>query len=50
MIKDRTINEIEPMKQAVMLLKKHQQNMPKGQGDEAMMKEDFLVKLENAKT
>jgi len=47
MIKDRTLEEIEPMKQAVMLLKKHQQSMPK---DAKMMEEDFLVKLEHAKT
>lgn len=47
MIKDRTLEEIEPMKQAVMLLKKHQQSMPK---DAKMMDEDYLVKLENAKT
>lgn len=40
MIKDRTLDEIEPMKQAIMLLKKHQ----------VKMDEDFLVKLENSKT
>jgi dynein heavy chain len=40
MIRDRTFNEIEPMKQTVMLLKKHQFKMD----------EDFLVKLENSKT
>jgi len=40
MIKDRTLGQIEPMKQAVMLLKKHQLKMD----------EDFLVKLENSKT
>lgn len=40
MIKDRTLEEIEPMKQTIMLLKKHQ----------VKMDEDFLVKLENAKT
>jgi dynein heavy chain len=47
MIKDRTLDEIEPMKEAVMLLKKHQQSMPK---EAKMMDEDYLVKLENAKT
>jgi hypothetical protein len=47
MIKDRTLDEIEPMKAAVMLLKKHQQSMPK---EAKMMDEDFLVTLENAKT
>jgi hypothetical protein len=40
MIRDRTFDEIEPMKQTVMLLKKHQ----------FKMEEDFLVKLENSKT
>jgi len=40
MIKDRTFEEIEPMKQTIMLLKKHQ----------VKMDEDFLVKLENSKT
>ena len=40
MIKDRTLDEIEPMKQTVMLLKKHG----------VKMEEDFLVKLENCKT
>lgn len=40
MIRDRTFNEIEPMKQTIMLLKKHQ----------LKMEEDFLVKLENSKT
>jgi len=40
MIRDRTFNEIEPMKQTIMLLKKHQLKMD----------EDFLVKLENSKT
>jgi len=40
MIKDRTFEEIEPMKQTIMLLKKHQ----------VKMDEDFLVKLENCKT
>jgi len=40
MIKDRTLDQIEPMKQTVMLLKKHQ----------LKMEEDFLVKLENSKT
>ena len=40
MIKDRTLDEIEPMKRAIILLKKHQ----------VKMDEDFLVKLENSKT
>jgi hypothetical protein len=40
MIKDRTLDEVEPMKQTVMLLKKHG----------VKMEEDFLVKLENCKT
>jgi hypothetical protein len=40
MIRDRTFNEIDPMKQTIMLLKKHQ----------LKMEEDFLVKLENSKT
>lgn len=40
MIKDRTFNEIEPMKQVIGLLKKHQLKMD----------EDYLVKLENCKT
>lgn len=40
MIKDHTINEVEPMKQAIVLLKKHGVHMD----------EDFLVKLENCKT
>lgn len=40
MIKDRTLEEVEPMKQTVMLLKKHG----------VKMEEDFLVKLENCKT
>lgn len=40
MIKDRTLEEIEPMKRTIMLLKKHQ----------VKMDEDFLVKLENSKT
>lgn len=40
MIKDRTLDEIEPMKQTIMLLKKHQ----------IKMEEDYLVKLENSKT
>jgi hypothetical protein len=47
MIKDRTLQEIAPMRAAVMLLKKHQQSMAK---DAKMMDEDFLVKLENSKT
>ena len=41
MIKDRTLGEIDPMKQTVLLLKKHQVSMGS---------EDFLVKLENSKT
>jgi hypothetical protein len=40
MIKDRTLDQIEPMKQTVVLLKKHALKMD----------EDFLVKLENSKT
>jgi hypothetical protein len=40
MIKDRTQSEIEPMKQVIALLKKHN----------VKMDEDFLVKLENSKT
>jgi len=40
MIKDRTLEEIEPMKQVIGLLKKHN----------IKMDEDFLVKLENNKT
>jgi len=40
MIKDRTLDEVEPMKQTVMLLKKHG----------VKMEEDFLVNLENCKT
>lgn len=40
MIKDRTQSEIEPMKQVIGLLKKHN----------VKMEEDFLVKLENSKT
>lgn len=40
MIKDRTHAEVEPMKQTVMLLKRHQLKMD----------EDYLVKLENSKT
>jgi hypothetical protein len=40
MIRERTFNEIEPMKHTIMLLKKHQFKMD----------EDFLVKLENSKT
>ena len=40
MIKDRTQAEIEPMKQVIGLLKKHN----------IKMDEDFLVKLENSKT
>ena len=40
MIKDRTLNQIEPMKQTIILLKKHQ----------IKMETDYLVKLENSKT
>lgn len=40
MIKDRTLEEIEPMKRTIALMKKHQ----------VKMDEDFLVKLENSKT
>lgn len=40
MIKDRTFDEIEPMKQTVMLLKKHG----------VKMEDDFILKLENCKT
>jgi dynein heavy chain len=40
MIKDHTLSEIEPMKQTIVLLKKHG----------ITMNEDFLVKLENSKT
>jgi hypothetical protein len=40
MIQERTLNEIEPMKQVISLLKKHN----------VKMEEDFLVKLENNKT
>lgn len=40
MIKDRTLDEIEPMKQTVALLKKHG----------VTMEEDLLVRLENCKT
>lgn len=39
MIKDRTLEEVEPMKQTVMLLKKHG----------VKMEEDFLIRLENCK-
>lgn len=42
MITARTLEEIEPMKQAVLLLKKHGQSFPKDQ--------DFIIKLENSKT
>lgn len=42
MIRDRTLEEIEPMKQAVLLLKKHQQVFPKDS--------DYIIKLENNKT
>lgn len=40
MIKDKTINQIDPMKQAIMLMKKHQ----------VKMEEDFLVTLETSKS
>lgn len=40
MVKDWTLAEIEPMKQTVALLKKHQLKMD----------DDYLVKLENSKT
>ena len=39
MIKDRTFDEIEPMKKTVMLFKKHQ----------IKMQEDYLVDLENSR-
>lgn len=39
MIKDMTIEQIEPMKQAIMLMKKHQ----------VKMEDDFLVALETEK-
>lgn len=39
-IKDRTLDQIEPMKQTVLLLKKHQ----------LKMETDLLVHLENSKT
>jgi dynein heavy chain len=40
MIKDRTLEEIEPMKQALALMKKHN----------VKMDDEFGVKLENLKT
>jgi hypothetical protein len=40
MIKDKTIDNIDPMKQAIMLMKKHQ----------VKMDEDFLVVLETSKS
>lgn len=40
MIKDKTIDQIDPMKQAIMLMKKHQ----------VKMDEDFLVTLETNKS
>lgn len=40
MIKDKTIDQIDPMKQAIMLMKKHQ----------VKMEEDFLVTLETSKS
>ncbi len=39
MVKDRALDEVEPMKQTVMLLKKHG----------VKMEDDFLVKLEDCK-
>lgn len=43
MIQERTLNEIEPMKKTVLLLKKHQvKNVSQGV--------DYLVGLENSKT
>lgn len=39
MIQERTLNEIEPLKQNVLLLKKYVKNIP-----------DYLVTLENTKT
>ena len=39
-IRDRTMNSIEPMKETILLLKKHQFKMDT----------DFLVGLENSKT
>jgi hypothetical protein len=40
MIKDKTIDQVEPMKQAIMLMKKHQ----------VKMDEDFLVTIETSKS
>jgi hypothetical protein len=40
MIKEKTLEQIDPMKQAIMLLKKHQ----------VKMDEDFLVTLEASKS
>lgn len=40
MIKDKTLDMVEPMKQAIMLMKKHQ----------VKMEEDFLVVLETSKS
>jgi len=40
MIKDKTIEQIDPMKQAIMLMKKHQ----------VKMEDDFLVTLETGKS
>lgn len=40
MIKDKTLDMVEPMKQAIMLMKKHQ----------VKMEEDFLVVLETNKS
>lgn len=40
MIKDKTLEQIDPMKQAIMLMKKHQ----------VKMEDDFLVTLETGKS
>lgn len=40
MIKEKTLEQIDPMKQAIMLMKKHQ----------VKMDEDFLVTLEASKS
>lgn len=40
MIKQKTLDQIDPMKQAIMLMKKHQ----------VKMEEDFLVTLETCKS
>jgi len=39
-IKDKTLDQVDPMKQAIMLMKKHQ----------VKMEEDFLVTLETSKS